>query len=684
MTVLSRSRMLALGFAAVLAAGVMTSQASSEPTPASPVGTVWGSGTLTEPELGLLVSQMTLAEKDAQLHGSSDSACASAPLGCWGQAGWIPGVARLGVPPLRLTDGPAGVRLGHVETAMPAPVGPGGDVRPQRLAAVRQERRDRRSRVQSGRVARADDQRRQLRHRRAQLRDARRGPLPGRPSWSPPRSEGVQGEGMIAQIKHYITNDFENGRNSTSVKVDPQTLHENSLPAFEAGVKAGAGSAMCSYNRINDVYGCGNDYTLNQVLKGELGFKGFVTSDWGATHRTTDIIHGLDMEQSGSSNLGTALINAATNGTADVPATNDYPAQPAYSAGVWLAAMDASVLRIVRTMNSAGLLEGTVYGSHYTDGTPSVPARADLATLRDSDFATAQALAAESATLLKNESKALPLTTADLTGGGVVVMGPTAIAPYTGGGGSAHVIPYDTAPSPYSSLLARAPAGAKLSYVPGYDLDGQLIPATALTAPDPAEGYPNWTLTPADAAFAGQPGLLRQQITTAAVASGAQPVAAARRRTGPARHHRQRDAFRPPRAGVGQVRLTAPSNPGGTGWQLKVFVQNQASSQLFVDGLATAQRRVNLGAYPAAPSNSLPSQGQTAKSHDPAADQLQQGTYSVDADGRSEGAPRPAPDRRREPGQDPVALGPAGQPGSLDRAGGHGRRGGRQGRDLRL
>ena len=120
---------------------------------------------------------------------------------------------------------------------------------------------------------------------------------------------------MIAQIKHYITNDFENGRNSTSVKIDEQTLHESELPAFEAGVKAGAGSAMCSYNRINDVYGCGNELDAQQVLKGELGFMGFVTSDWGATHRTTDLIHGLDMEQSGSGNLGNPVINAAANGT---------------------------------------------------------------------------------------------------------------------------------------------------------------------------------------------------------------------------------------------------------------------------------------------------------------------------------------------------------------------------------
>ncbi len=325
-----------------------------DPTPYTPPGTAWGSGTLTEPELGLLVSQMTLAEKDAQLHGSSDSACASAPLGCWGQAGWIPGVARLGIPPLRLTDGPAGVRLGHVETAMPAPVG---------LAATFDRNASQLFGKSVGVAGRASNQDVWL----APMINAVNYVTGGRnfetlgedpylaSELVATEVKGVQGEGLIAQIKHYITNDFENGRNSTSVKVDPQTFHENSLPAFEAGVKAGAGSAMCSYNRINDVYGCGNDYTLNQVLKGELGFKGFVTSDWGATHRTTDIISGLDMEQSGSSNLGQALINAATNGTDAVPVTNDYPAQPAFSAGVWLVAMDSSVLRILRSMNSAGL-----------------------------------------------------------------------------------------------------------------------------------------------------------------------------------------------------------------------------------------------------------------------------------------------------------------------------------------
>ncbi len=85
-------------------------------------------GTLTDQNLHDLIAQMTVAEEDTFVHGSNDNACSGANIspwvqGCVGQAGWIPGVARLGIPPLRLSDGPAGVRLGHQETAMPAPGG---------------------------------------------------------------------------------------------------------------------------------------------------------------------------------------------------------------------------------------------------------------------------------------------------------------------------------------------------------------------------------------------------------------------------------------------------------------------------------------------------------------------------------------------------------------------------------
>ena len=137
---------------------------------------------------------------------------------------------------------------------------------------------------------------------------------------------------MVAELKHFIENDFENGRTSTSVTIDDQTLHETELQAFAAGIEAGAGSVMCSYNRINNIYGCGNETLLQNILRQQLAFTGFVQSDWGAMHKTTDLFYGTDIEQpgnaAGTSNFGAALAGAVTNGTPAVAATADFPAYP--------------------------------------------------------------------------------------------------------------------------------------------------------------------------------------------------------------------------------------------------------------------------------------------------------------------------------------------------------------------
>jgi beta-glucosidase len=622
-------------------------------TTSSSSASVWGSGTLTDADLHALVSEMTLSEEVGMVHGEGDppnsaaaqAYCAASAVGCVGQAGWIPGVARLGIPPLQMTDGPAGVRLAHVETAMPAPVGLAATFDPSTAYSYGRT---------VGLAGRATNQ------------DVWLGPMINEVNYPTggrnfetlgedpylasqlvaQEVKGVQSTGMIAELKHFIENDFENGRTSTNVTIDDQTLHETELQAFAAGIQAGAGSVMCSYNRINNIYGCGNETLLQNILRQQLAFTGFVESDWGAIHKTTDLIYGTDIEQpgnaAGTSNFAAALVSAATTGTPAVAATADFPAYPAISASQWKGALDTAVYYILNTMNKADLLEGTQYGSHFT-GTPTsyVPARPDLASLKQDEFTTAQSVAEESATLLQNNGRALPLSPGDYRGqgnGGVLVMGPTAIAPYIGGGGSAHVTPYDTVEGPYDALRAAAGADANVSYVPGYDLDGQVVPSSALSAPDPAANYQNWTLTPADAAFAGQPGLLRQQITTDPVTSGAQPVLY----TGTGAAPDQLDATvnytgtSTLPAGTGwrwSGLLTAPSNPGGTGWQLKVFVQNQASSQLFIDGLTAGgtgnARDINIGAYPAAPSSSYATLSESARSHDPANEALQQATYSV-------------------------------------------------------
>lgn len=81
-----------------------------------------------------------------------------------------------------------------------------------------------------------------------------------------------------------------------STQVDDRTLHEIYLWPFARSVEAGVGTIMCSYNKINGTYACEDDHTLNQILKGELGFRGFVHSDWLATHSTAEAANnGLDM-----------------------------------------------------------------------------------------------------------------------------------------------------------------------------------------------------------------------------------------------------------------------------------------------------------------------------------------------------------------------------------------------------
>ncbi|KAK5045553.1 hypothetical protein LTR84_009171 [Exophiala bonariae] len=123
---------------------------------------------------------------------------------------------------------------------------------------------------------------------------------------------GMQQAGVQACLKHYIGNEQETQRNpdvsangttieAVSSNIDDQTLHELYLWPFANGVRAGTASIMCSYNRLNGSYGCQNSKTLNGILKTELGFQGYVMSDWGATHAGVDAINaGLDMDMPGS------------------------------------------------------------------------------------------------------------------------------------------------------------------------------------------------------------------------------------------------------------------------------------------------------------------------------------------------------------------------------------------------
>ncbi len=108
--------------------------------------------------------------------------------------------------------------------------------------------------------------------------------------------KGIQSQHVMAQVKHYVAYDSDSG----NMFVDDQTLHEVYVAPFDAAVKAGVSSIMCSYNRVNGTFACGNKDTLTTILRDQIGFKGFVTSDWGALHAVNFINAGLDMEMPGS------------------------------------------------------------------------------------------------------------------------------------------------------------------------------------------------------------------------------------------------------------------------------------------------------------------------------------------------------------------------------------------------
>jgi beta-glucosidase len=140
--------------------------------------------------------------------------------------------------------------------------------------------------------------------------------------------KGIQDAGIIACTKHYIANEQEHFRQpsdipASSSNIDDRTMHELYLWPFADAVRAGTGSVMCSYQQINNSYGCQNSYTLNRLLKNELGFQGFIMSDWAAQHAgVSTALAGLDQTMpgdqqfdSGNAYFGANLTIAVLNGT---------------------------------------------------------------------------------------------------------------------------------------------------------------------------------------------------------------------------------------------------------------------------------------------------------------------------------------------------------------------------------
>ncbi len=223
--------------------------------------------------------------------------------------------------------------------------------------------------------------------------------------------EGIQSTGMFANVKHYVANNQESARHTVNEVVGERALREIYLPAFEAAVKeAHVASVMCAYPKVNSAYNCENAPQLNGVLKKQWGFDGFVVSDWGATQSTVaSALAGLDLEMPTGRFFNGKLKEAVQSG--QVPA----------------ATIDEMLVR-----RFAKEIEFGLFGTQ-SEVVP-IPAF--------EHGRVARTIAEQSMVLLKNEGSVLPLDFSTVRS--IVLIGPYAVRPSTGGGGSSHVIPLYT------------------------------------------------------------------------------------------------------------------------------------------------------------------------------------------------------------------------------------------------
>jgi beta-glucosidase len=414
-------------------------------------------------QVNRLIAAMTLDEKLGMVDGWPGAGAPPPTGGRNANVGYIPGVERLGIPSLTFTDGPAGVRMvdppPQLETtAMPAPVA---------LAATFGTAQARSYGDVLGGDARARDQDVIF----APMANLVRVPQAGRNFETlgedpllmsrliAAETRGIQSRGTIATVKHLAENNQEDQRQTIDVQVDERTLHEMELQGFEAGVRAGAGSVMCSYNSVNGHFACENPSLLTDILRNQWGFTGFVVSDYGANHSAGPALEaGMDIE-------------FLSNHFADLKA--------AITAGsVPVSALDAAVHHILTTMDRFGLLRNASPGG----STPTV--RPAPALNVAADARVARGIAEQGAVLLRNRGGALPLRRRDLRR--LAVIGPSARQLLVGGGGSSRVVGFTQRErSPLAILRAR---GAHARFAVGRDLLGVTVPSSALAPPGAPSG----------------------------------------------------------------------------------------------------------------------------------------------------------------------------------------------------
>ncbi len=362
----------------------------------------------------MVVKQMTLEEKIQLLHGTGmEGLSPLSPLAVHsnGGAGYVPGIPRLDIPPIQMSDAAYGVRSsgenGRYSTALPADIA--GAASWDLSAAYEYG-------ALIGRELRAQGYNMTLGGGINITREPRNGRtfeylgedpiLAGKLVASV--MKGLQAQHVMGDIKHYALNDQESGRNAVNVNIDERSARESDLLAFEVALnEADIAAVMCSYNRVNGDYACENKYLLNDVLKREWNFKGFVLSDWGGTHSAAKAsAAGLDQEEPGWIFYSDALKRDVESG--QVPK----------------AELDDHVRRILRSMFATGLVDDP-------------PRRSVVDVI--GGFEVAQKIEEQGAVLLKNDGGQLPLDAEKIRS--IAVIGPHADVGMISGGGSAQVDP---------------------------------------------------------------------------------------------------------------------------------------------------------------------------------------------------------------------------------------------------
>ncbi len=391
-----------------------------------------------ETRVGDLLPRLTLDEK-LSIIGGVDSF-------------YIMAIPRLGIPEIKMADGPLGVRNYGPSTAYPATIGLAAswdpDLARQFGASVGSDARARGVHIMLGpavNITRVPQNGRNFEYLSEDPFLAA--------AFATQIVTGIQSQGVVSTVKHFAANNQETERNTIDARVSERALREIYLPAFKAAVEKGhAWAVMCAYNRLNGTYCSANDWLNNKVLKGDWNFRGVEMTDWSAAHETLGVANGgIDLEMPSGSYM------------------NPESLKPLLDSGqVTIATIDDKVRRILRLEIANGFLDRP----QAIESTPKDDPKSGAVALQ---------IAREAVVLLKNDRDALPLNPKKVKN--IVILGPNA-AIFPTGGGSAHVEPFHFV-SVVEGLRKLVPEKTKIDVIggPGPELLSRLVGSSQYAGP---------------------------------------------------------------------------------------------------------------------------------------------------------------------------------------------------------